>query len=429
MVHFLLAILIQLIVPWIGRQSYNLGYLNIEEMGQRSLGFNLLLRAMSSSVFIVLFSVLLYLQDHSSIYIQNIWLVSVYYLFINLIVIFLTRGFIAESKASLSLYLIAHAASIYISFLLYRFYISKGLSELIPNAADFRTEIWLIIILFLYKVFNQIEFMPSGTSLSSLEASWLRKYKVLREKYSEHLNPIINNNNCLRLLFFSIAIYEDLNRNWFHRFLERIFFRFLKNKTTGVMQVHSKSPLSDLQSVKAAEKILLQNYERIIHVNKDIQLSLWDRAVLKRLLRGYNTRNYSDQVIAIFGALIEHLPLPEATEEKINWLLDRSSHYFSSYQHEIAWENLLRALRIDPQSERIFNLCLEKIGTTSYVSEDNVDRLLMLKHLLENEKNALADQKLLESRIKQIDAILVDLDNLALNPREFGGQGGFDLTD
>jgi len=336
--------------------------------------------------------------------------------------IYLTRGFIAESKISLGLYFFAHLLSIYASYFLYVHYIAKGPDYLLPSIEDFRTELWLIIILFLYKVFNEIN-LTEGVNMKGFQRSCIARYNRLSRQYSKYLDELIKQHKQLELLFFSVAIYEDLNRNWLHRKLERLFFPFLKNKTTGIMQVYGERPRTDKESIEIAQKILLQNFKEMTKNSMDDNIVSLRRDSVKRLLRGYNTRGYSDKVYEIFGCLMSGLPLPSEKGDRIKWLVERAEYYFENFDHDAAYQDLLKALRLDPINDEAFESYLTAHFLYGYDNEEKIERLLLLKRFFED-KTSTVDEEQLKMFIEKIGAIdqqivEIDMDDGKANRRSF----------
>lgn len=285
------AILLSLVINFFGKISKKLGYTNLSDPSTDGLfGFNLIFRILAPVVYISFFSIIMYFLGFNGL-VKNIWLVSVWYFLFNIIIIFCIGQFPLIDK---KMYFSVNLLSMMISYWIYTVSLSRGLNFILPEANNFRTEIWFIIILFFYSILNNYE--PSNERYYKRKDSFLEKrYKVLHKKYEKYLDDDFINNIFLEKLLFSMMITEDINRNKFIRFIEKIFWFFGITKTTGIMQVNSTEYLSDEKSIKLAQKIIKKSFEDYFKDSKSYyELS---EKIINKYNPGYE---YFDSVKSVF---------------------------------------------------------------------------------------------------------------------------------
>ena len=135
------------------------------------------------------------------------------------------------------------------TYLLYMNVINKGISILIP-IEDFKNEIVLLIILFLFNVFQKsLTKIFSDRDNTSNRANYIRrKYTVFFDKYDDKINREIekyeyfenrdSDKKMFKLFFYSIMVYEDFSRPVFFRKIENVSSQKSNRKmSTGIMQV------------------------------------------------------------------------------------------------------------------------------------------------------------------------------------------------
>lgn len=296
---------------------------------------------------------------------------------------------------SVGLYFIAHALSIGISLLIYSTYIQSGISTLLPTADNFRSELWILVILFLYRVSNELPLGASDENAKKRMRTKLnRLYLKFHKKFFRVLDKRVQASVELSTLFFSIAIYEHLNRGYFMRTIERLFFRFLKNKTTGLMQVHANRPLSDIESIKLAEKILLKRYQAMRDLLKN-EIDIFRKpSGINFLLRGYNTGLYAENVREIFESLCIHLPLPEEPDEKLALLMIRADLLNANYEKLKAFNCKIQAAKLQPDDDKIFQEVIIFAKQEQYLAiEERIDRLLVFKNWISDSSMVTAPRK------------------------------------
>lgn len=237
--------------------SVKKGYVAVEELlSTTNLGYNLVYRILSPTVFITVISIIFYAIGLSSL-LRNIWLIVIYYFIYQTISLLLLKRFALVNKF---LYLIIVLLSILLAYQVYISTLQYGLSAILPESSGFKTEIWILIFAYLYGVLN--EYVPGASENKRMERFLISRYEKLSEIYNSKLTKEFKENAFLRWVFYSIMITEDINRPPFVRLLERVLFFTKRVSTSGIMQVKSNRPLSDLESIKLAQKIILDSFRK-----------------------------------------------------------------------------------------------------------------------------------------------------------------------
>ncbi len=243
LLHLLLALTLFWIVNWIGDHSTEFGYssTSLFEDPNDSLAFNFFIRSFSPAVYIVIISAALVATGNSDLRI-GIFGVSVLYYMIRLSYIFALGRHELISWTQFSTHTIS---GLVISWLSYEHLILPNRS-LLPNLDTVGNELWLAIFAFLYAIANKAK-LSSEPSTRRKNKYILRRVERIRSEYGEIVDERIIDDS-LKLIAFSIIVYEDYSRPPFARLLERVLF-WRKNRTTGIMQFSSPTPLSDKESV------------------------------------------------------------------------------------------------------------------------------------------------------------------------------------
>lgn len=238
--------------------SVSRGYVTVDQLlSTTNLGYNIFYRILSPTIFISFATLLLYKVGLSGLT-RDIWLVAVYFLIINLLTLILMQRFALVNKF---LYGLIQVLSIVIAFWVYDNALKYGPSAILPESGNFRTELWFIIIAYFYSLLNN--FSPNHYAEFERKKNYLsNRFIVLNNKYGSLLKKNFKENKFLKHIFFAIMITEDMNRPPFIRWLERLIFPLGIVKTTGVMQVTNKTPLTDEQSVSMAQELILKSYQK-----------------------------------------------------------------------------------------------------------------------------------------------------------------------
>lgn len=292
--QFFASVVLSLFINLFGLASKKFGYVNLADIqAEGLLGYNLIFRVLAPTVYIAFLSIILYFIGVEKL-VENIWLIALWYALINVFILIFLGRFSLINKP---LYFLIQIVAIIIAYLLNKISFSHGLQAILPDASNFRTELWMILLIFFYSVLNS--YQPSPSNYYERKERYVKSlYASLKNRYNCFLFDEIKNNLFLEKLFFSIMIVEVINRNNFLRFVERILYPMGFIKTTGVMQIKSDKFLSDEESMNLAQNKIKDSYskhENSIENNHDLA---------KEIVNDYNAGyHYFDTVMNIFNTI------------------------------------------------------------------------------------------------------------------------------
>jgi hypothetical protein len=262
--HVTLALLLFFLVNWIGKYAIDFGYSSttLFEEPNESIALNFFLRALSPAVYLIALSVVAVSLGFPDLRLEIYW-VAVYYYAIRAIVIFVLNR---QIHISWLRYMLHAAVGIMMALVAYFYLILPNLS-LLPELEQAGNELWLALIAFLYAVANKIN-LPEGPGAKRRNAFIKLHYENARQKFGTQIDSKIKD-DLLKLITYSILVYEDYARPKTFRYLERLIF-WKEKRTTGIMQVSSRSTLSDEQSVEEGTNILLDSWKKHKRSKKEI---------------------------------------------------------------------------------------------------------------------------------------------------------------
>lgn len=275
--QILVGFILLLSINFIGRISRKtFGYTNFVELFKSDfLGYNFFVRCLAPSVIVTLVVIILYLIDLPFL-VENIWLSVLWYVILITTFLYLSkRIFLIDTFT----YFILQSVSILIAIGFHHLFWSKGLAFILPDEANFRTELWVLLLIFVYALLNNISPNPLA-GYDKKRSFFIRRYKYLKDKYLPYVKDDIKTNPILRQIFFSIMIVEDFNRGPITRIIERFLHPTGLVKTTGIMQIHSNQSLSDKESVEFASEKIMKLTE------SSSNMSDWD--ILRKICNSYN---------------------------------------------------------------------------------------------------------------------------------------------
>ena len=173
----------------------------------------------------------------------------------------LEKDFFAKEEGNLLLYL----KNVILAYLLNQFIIRQvDMVFLTPEQLKFL--LWLFIILFFYHFFYQKkeisitkDVAQKGLELGDKKQYIISQYAKMKQKYGK----CIHVKDDMRLLIYSLMIYENYNRPGIFRQFDYIRYQFDHiPKKQGIMQVDSKKILSDVESIEVVEKKLEKLQEK-----------------------------------------------------------------------------------------------------------------------------------------------------------------------
>src|ERR1700683_991885 len=158
--QLILGIILFFIINWIGAHSYSVGYMEISMFLkiEEAPALNFLIRVLSPIVYLLIISALFY-SFNMDRFVNKIYFVNIYYLTFRLLFnLFTGRGALLNWYKQLFYWL----SVIFISYFLY-IKIIKLKSNLLPDFKSLANELWIIIIVFLFQLFNKINFSQDQT--------------------------------------------------------------------------------------------------------------------------------------------------------------------------------------------------------------------------------------------------------------------------
>ncbi|WP_354579398.1 hypothetical protein [Hymenobacter sp. UYP22] len=225
--------------------------------------------------------------------VKNIWFITPVYLLIRFMVnIFLNKWLLLDKKREVIISII----SIGISYIVYKkFIILKN--NLLPDPANLTGELWIIIILYLYSTFNNIDVGTSGSE-KRRDIYYSKYYNMFKEQYHDIISSS-NPSPILESLIYSVLMYENFNRPPLIRFFERkVFPRY--SKTLGIMQVKTKKNINDRESVVLGSNKIIRSYNKQLPISIEKEKESIENPENHKSLIGINLR-------ASYGVIIEAL--------------------------------------------------------------------------------------------------------------------------
>jgi hypothetical protein len=290
----------------------------------------------ASSIFFRIIAPVIYLVIVSALAVKfqleailsNIWLV-VPYLFL---VRFTFNEFLTERSYLIrrNIFTIQVVASTALALVAYGQIIRPRIS-LFPNLQTLGNEVWLVIGFFLYKAVSDI---PVSDDAEARRLNFIiRRHYQLKRKFS-HLVEDLNLPDEVKRLVFAIMIVETYNRPRFARWIESCVV-FFKPTTQGVMQVESKTWISNSDSIKIAAKKLSNLYRKIL-LKGNSTLGLYkettpeeaqtlhyenrlEQLVIERTAWHYNNdKNYSELVWEIYSLIKQEEEKPIMKQRRVD---------------------------------------------------------------------------------------------------------------
>ena len=253
LIRIALAIILFYFVNWIGAKSkpLNFGYVQMSVGLQDDTAplFNYLFKVLAPIVYIILLAVL-FQQFGWNHLCEHLYLVVVYYWIYRFLYI-TVRGQLPllNWKVQILYWVSSIALALWVNSII------DKVESVLPSPDDLLEELWILIILFLYSIFNKMNFSRDGAD-KRIKSYTYNKVNSFKQKYGKIIDSKFSS-DFYKAIVYSLMVYEDFNRPTFARFLERMLFHFSKKPHTyGIMQVKSSKPLSDEESVvRACDKI------------------------------------------------------------------------------------------------------------------------------------------------------------------------------
>lgn len=303
-VHVILAVILFFIVNWIGEKSKPLdfGYvqLSVGIHDDTAPLFNYFFKVLAPVIYIILLVALFQLL-HLDFLNEKIYWVVIYYWAYRFVFI-TVKGQI--SLINWPVQILYWVSSIGLAIWVYS--IIDKIGTILPDPKGLLEEFWILIIIFLYSVFNKLEYSREGAK-KRIKRYTSRKFLSFKEKY----NPIVEEISVLeelKVLAYAIMVYEDFNRPRLARAVERhIFHCSTKPHTYGVMQVKSSKPLSDEESIRQGIMMINSSFKECLdRVWKDDR-EVYINSVCHNIAAHYNPGQdeYASQVMQVYDNLRE----------------------------------------------------------------------------------------------------------------------------
>lgn len=291
--HIILGIGLFFLINWIGKHSYSIGYMEISIFvkTEEAPALNFLIRVMTPIAYIIIVSTTLYYFGLDK-YVWNIYLINIYYIVFRLAFNLATNRGLLLNWYRQFLYWIAIVA---ISFFTYQKFI-KVKANILPNFTTVANELWIIILIFIFQVANNLRFSQEETQ--KRKDNYLNnRYLHFKRNYGQLIKELTNN-EIIESIVYAIIIYEDFNRPKIARKIENLKFKVTKKPhTLGVMQVRTDRFLSDNESVRLGTKKIVKAYKNHIEKLKETNESFYECAAIHSIIEDYNTgSSYNSEV-------------------------------------------------------------------------------------------------------------------------------------
>ena len=292
-VQFTFGVILFFLINWIGKHSYSIGYMGISIFvkAEEAPALNFLIRVLTPIVYLIIISSILYYFSYDK-YVINIYLVNIYYiifrLFFNLIT---SRGKLLDWYRQV----VYWSSIIIISYFVYD-RIIRIKENILPDFTTIANELWIIILIFIFQLTNNIKVSQSGT-IRRKENYQKSRYKHFSKLYGELIKDITKN-EALESVTYAVLIYEDFNRPKIIRIIENLKHRFSnKSHTLGVMQVKSDKLINDKESVMLGTTKIVNSYNKYIKENSVEGEKIYEWNIINSIISDYNVGSqYSYEV-------------------------------------------------------------------------------------------------------------------------------------
>lgn len=295
--HIMLGILLFFTINWIGKHSYSIGYMEISIFvkQEEAPALNFLIRVLTPIVYLIVVSTILYSFCLDK-FVENIYLVNIYYisfrLFFNLIT---NRGLLLNWGKQ---FLYWGAIAIVSYFVYIKVIINKV--NILPDFTTIANELWIIILIFIFQLFNNIRLSQEGT-IKRKNGYLKSRYNHFKKLYGTLITSICQN-EAIESICYAIIIYEDFNRPKVARFIEYIKFYITKKPhTLGVMQVYTATYISDRESIRLGTQKVVDAYSKYLNKIEKREVSYpYEWAAIDFIIEHYNTgSSYSNEVSSL----------------------------------------------------------------------------------------------------------------------------------
>ena len=240
-----------------------------------------------------------YLELHNLKYNYN-FIIIVFEFFMELFYNFAFR----DNKASFNINYFLKKYSVLIIFSLFlENYLFSKVDSILPNMDMIKTIIWFIIFMYFYNLIEEL-IKVHDKDKNTYNALQDKNYIISSyAKYKLQYKDVLHDyDSIIRQLVLSILIYEDYNTSKLKRKLDNLLFgRLTKVAKLGIMQVETKTFITDEESIRFVSNVLEKKYENLINKKTNIA-----KTILKGYLQDYSKYNIILKIyetIKIFEAL------------------------------------------------------------------------------------------------------------------------------
>ncbi|HAD98202.1 MAG TPA: hypothetical protein DCG19_12400 [Cryomorphaceae bacterium] len=302
-IQFGLGVVLFFIINWIGKHSYSIGYMSISVFAkvEEAPAFNFLIRVLTPTVYLIISASVLYALKLDK-YVDQYYLVSLYYIIFRLSFNLLTgRGLLLNWYRQL-LYWVSILVISYFAYT--KLIISR--ENLLPDFTTLANELWIIILIFLFHVTNNVRFSSNGT-IKRKEKYLITMVNRFKNKYGAIIDKKISNEH-IKGLIYAILIIENFNRPRLARWIEYLrYFITGKPHTLGIMQYYTYTYISDSKSVKLGVQKINAAYKSSIADFKNGQKGKYfgEWALKNELASAYNTGSqYNEDVLEMWHEIM-----------------------------------------------------------------------------------------------------------------------------
>lgn len=291
-----------------GKLKYDSFSFNKEDT---TAGANIIYNILLSNIYMLIiyeFSNPIY---HNKIYFIVIGYLIVRYLFIFII---LDRGILLNFKFESTLIILTILMTVY----LYKNIIKENISLKIP-IEDFKNEIVLLVILFLFSIFKEaiLNIFKKRKNTSERKKYIQNQYNSMQINYGEIVENKIaeqhlehdsisyeNLKNIYSRLIFSIMIYENYSRPKLFRLIEKKVSKYSSKKiSTGIMQVKGMKPKTDTESIEEAIELIRDAFLKNV-IEGSIGYFYWINSVCD-VYNPSENEEYSMEIKYIYNMLLD----------------------------------------------------------------------------------------------------------------------------
>ncbi len=225
-----------------------------------------------------------YLELHNLNY-NYVFIIIVFEFFMELFYNYTLR----DNKASFNINYFLKKYSVLIIFSLFlENYLFSKVDSILPNMDMIKTIIWFIIFIYLYNLIEEL-IKVHDKDKNTYNALQDKNYIISSyAKYKLQYKDVLHDyDSIIRQLVLSILIYEDYNTPKLKRKLDNLLFgRLTKVAKLGIMQVETKTFITDEESIRFVSNALEKKYENL--TNKKANIA---KIILKEYLQDYSKYN------------------------------------------------------------------------------------------------------------------------------------------